>query len=150
MLILLILITFDRQDQTHKQMPCKIVQECKPLCDHFCLNSFCLHLPISFMNMEGVSSILVFICGLFLTQNASCWCSENLNKGVTSHGCRHTHTPLWRKPHHTCMFKSDIDYTRCSVIQADLHVVKRFWMVNLNSDMMAEKQKFYDTTHILL
>lgn len=59
-------------------------------CDLFYLNSFCLHLPISFMNMEGVRSAPVFICGLFLTQNASCWCSENPNERVTPYRLRHT------------------------------------------------------------
>lgn len=66
----------------------KIIPECKPLCDHFCLNSF--YLTISFMNMERVSSILVFIRGLFLTQNASSWCPEILSKGVKSFKRRDT------------------------------------------------------------
>lgn len=68
----------------------KIKQERKPLCYHFCLNSFCLHLPISFMNMEGICSTLVFVCSLSLTPHVSCWCSRNLNKGVTAYGRRHT------------------------------------------------------------
>lgn len=52
--------------------PLKIKQERKPLCYHFCLNSFCLHLPISFMNMEGICGTLVFVGSLSLTPNVSC------------------------------------------------------------------------------
>jgi len=64
---------------------------------------------IPLMNMEGVvvsSSALVYICGLLLPQNASCWCSGNLNTGVT-----HTQTNT-----HTCMLI--YDFTRRN---ADFH-----------------------------
>lgn len=88
-LILLFSITCDRQD-SQLDAPHEISQEYKLWCDHAYWNSFCLLLSVSNMNMEGIHSILVSIPSLSLTLNASCWCSENLNKGVMTYGSRPT------------------------------------------------------------
>lgn len=104
---------FWQMSQFSWDAPHEISQECKLWCNHVYLNSFCLLLLttyclfIFYMNMERIRSILVSIPSIFLTLNASCWCSENLNKG--GHDVwEQTNTPLLGEGgglHFICMFK---------------------------------------------
>lgn len=78
--------------------PHKRIRGCKLPRDYFCLNDFCLHLPISSMNMERVGGTRLFIQGPLLTQNASCWCWKNSRHS-------HTHTQAHSLSSQTCVRK---------------------------------------------
>lgn len=89
--------------------PHKRIQGCKALGDRFCLSSFCLHLPISFMNMEALCSTLVlFVAFSWPTVHPAdarkTWTQGSNHRGTDTHSpvgdiTPHLYVQKWHRLH---------------------------------------------------